>query len=372
MNKQEVQDLIIRYNNGTASAEEKAWLENWYLHESGRQFLDENELPHPDQGDRLWLGTLERAGLNKHHTTRRLWPRIAAAAAAILIGITIGGYLLLKQPKTQQLAKSDPEKISPLTTGVVLTLSNGQRIPLNHGHRGRITSGSTTTIDQQDSLLTYRPGYTAAEAVETNTVTNNSGRKFSLRLADGTEAILDVRSTLTYPVAFLGKTREVSALGQVYFKVKHNDKQPFLVKVEGELIEDIGTEFNVNAYENARTTLVEGAVKVNEHLLKPGQMAVAETNEKIVVSEVNITEVTAWLQDRIIYKETSLETIMKEVARIYQVKVIWQDDLRKRTFGVILSRKKPLSNVLNYFRETGNVDFKVEGKTVTVFKPKNK
>jgi transmembrane sensor len=133
-------------------------------------------------------------------------------------------------------------------------------------------------------------------------------------------------------------------------------------------IEDIGTEFNVNAYEHTKTTLITGAVKVSESekslMLKPGEQAV-----DMIVKEANIEEVTAWLQGQIIFHHETLENILKTVARVYDVTIIWQDPETKRyKFGGSVSRTDKLANVLNYLRKAGKVDFKVEGKTVKVFK----
>ncbi len=155
-----------------------------------------------------------------------------------------------------------------------------------------------------------------------------------------------------------------------YFKVKHDAAHPFYVNYAKETTEDIGTEFNIHAYadEPASTTLITGSIKVNAKLLKPGEQI---TNGNITVA--NLAEVTAWLQDQMILHHEKLENIMRNVARIYQVNVIWQYEQSKQfTFGGFVSRSKKLANVLNFMRGTGQVDFRVEGKNIYVIKPKEK
>jgi len=290
------------------------------------------------------------AVLRTRHT-RRLWPRIAAAASILLV-CSAGGYFLLRQvPK--------PEALLPATDGITLTVAH-QTIPIAYHHKGQIAQHA----HQTDSLIAYQA---TDEQPQQETLTNNSGHRITVRLADGTEAILDVASTLNYPSAFTGKERRVALNGQAYFKVKHDAGHPFYVDYAGETTEDIGTEFNIHAYadEPASTTLINGSIKVNNTLLKPGEQLTGNQ-----ITRANIEAVTAWLQDQMILHNEKLEAIMRDVARIYQVKVIWQYEQSKQfTFGGFVSRSKKLANLLNFMRRTGQVDFRVEGKTIYVIKP---
>src|SRR5690606_23635037 len=84
-------------------------------------------------------------------------------------------------------------------------------------------------------------------------------------MSDGSQVWLNSDSRITYPIMFAEDHREVQMEGEAYFKiVRRNGKKgkiPFVVKIKNQLIEVLGTEFNVNAYsEKVYTTLVEGAV----------------------------------------------------------------------------------------------------------------
>jgi hypothetical protein len=294
-------------------------------------------------------------------------------AAVAVVALSIPAYLLLnKSPDNIQLAQNQPEQISPVNHNVTLTLANGQKITLSKKHTGQIATVNGTRINQQDSLLSYQ-GEAVAEDVKMNKLTNNGSSKFSVTLADGTEAILDVSSSLTYPSNFTGQDRRVSLAGQGYFKVKHNAAHPFIISAGNEVIEDIGTEFNVKAYGDeavVKTTLIAGAVKVSANdrsvFLKPGEQAL-----DLLVKPANIEEATAWLQGQLVFHHETLENIMRTVSRVYGVTVVWQDpETKTYTFGGSVNRKDQLASVLNYFRKAGKVDFKVEGKTVKVFKRK--
>ncbi len=58
---------------------------------------------------------------------------------------------------------------------------------------------------------------------------------------------LNAASSITYPTAFKGKTREVTITGEAYFEVATDKEKPFIVKSKDQNIEVLGTEFNINA-----------------------------------------------------------------------------------------------------------------------------
>lgn len=332
--------------------------------------------PFPEPDWTAMLNTITHSPKRNIPVYKRMWPRIAVAAS-LLFAIGIPLYLVLHKKPGQQTAQNS-EQIAPVQNSVVLTLANGQKIVLNKKHSGQIADINGTQINQQDSLLNYQ-GKVATEVVKMNTLSNNGSDKFSVTLTDGTVAVLDIGSSLTYPSSFGSGTRKVSMAGQAYFKVKHIAGQAFVVAYKDQTAEDIGTEFNINAYADepaVRTTLIEGSIRVNGEgknvILKPGQQAIAGlAGEGLSVRTVNLEDVTAWLQRQLVFHNETLENIMRNVARIYNVTIVWQDqDVRKLTFGGSVTRNEKLATVLNYFRKAGGVDFIVQGKTVKVFKPK--
>jgi len=326
MTNEEVKILIDQYLAGTCTPEEAAQIETWYLIHHEDRTIDVDIAA---ATDRVWA-RLERK-------PARLWPRYAAAASILL---AIGTYLLWPKPSA--------ENILPVQQGVTLTLGSGQKIKLHPG-----TYGTAVATDQ---ALTYN-----GQGRDTNTLTNNGNTKYSVNLSDGTQVTLDIGSSLTYPIS----GREVSLVGQAYFKVKHAN-QHFLVHTRDQLTEDLGTEFNISAYadETTKTTLIEGQIKVNEKLLKPGEQFAG--NE---VHPADLEEVTAWLQDQIVLEQQTLETILRKVARIYDVKIIYLDpEVKSYVYGGAVKTSTKLSSVLNFLRKAGRVDFKVAGKQIQVFK----
>jgi transmembrane sensor len=308
MDTKKAQGLLNKYRNGTLSPEEKAILDGWYLQLTKEQESDLNETDLETKKAELYERLV--AEINPRPAIRNLWPRIAAAAS-IVFALSFGGYLLLHKQQSQQTAQNQIHDIAPGGNKALLTLSNGQQVSLTDAKQGTIAKQGTTNIQKTaDGKIVYNTNQkvfptggdlNGAKEIAYNTMATPRGGRYEATLADGTHFVLDAASSIKYPVTFTGKERIVEITGQVYFEVKHDSAHPFKVTAKGQAIEDIGTQFNVNAYDdepNVKTTLVEGGVKVSQSgqsvILKPGQQAVGEINNKINVISANIDQVIAW------------------------------------------------------------------------------
>ncbi|RFZ92334.1 FecR family protein [Mucilaginibacter conchicola] len=305
----------------------------------------------------------------------RIWPRIAAAAS-ILVMICIGGYFLYQKTPATKLA-TDLQHTTPKQQGIELTLANGKKIAIDPSKQSNTYSSDGIQIGQQKGELVYGPQSKADTGMLMHTLANNSGNKYKLILSDGTEVYLDAQSSVTYPVQFTGKQRKVSITGQAYFKVKHDAQKPFIVNAKDQTVEDIGTEFNIRAYDNvATTTLLEGSVRVHANGIKKGLLLIPGEQATVVGGNLSAKladaeEVTAWLDGKLIFNHESLESILAEVVRVYDVKFTWEsNDLKAIKFTGAVSRTRPINTIINYFRATEQVDFKSEGASIKVTKHK--
>jgi len=295
------------------------------------------------------------------------WPRIAAAASIILC-LSVGGYFILHKKPIGQTAQNQPQDIAPGSNKAILTLANGKKIIITGASNGRIATQSNTVINKTaEGKLNYEQTGDAQAEPMMNTLSTQMGGETSLTLADGTEVKLDATSSISYPVAFNGKDRRVSVTGQVYFKVKHNTKQPFYVSTGGQTIEDIGTEFNVNAYETTKTTLVEGSITVNGQKLIPGQQA-ALAGSNLIISEVNTDEVTGWAQGVYQFNGQDIHAIMDQIKRWYNIEVKYAPDVSTEKFYATVARNKNISQIFYNLGYTQKVHFKIDGRRVTVMK----
>jgi len=231
----------------------------------------------------------------------------------------------------------------------IIAMQNGTRILLTDHHR-----------------LEYDPSPGDNNGlIPWNTMTTPRGRQFNLELPDGTRIWLNAGSSISYPVKFTGTERQVEMTGEAYFEVTRNEKMPFRVKINGNTsVEVLGTHFNINAYpdENGvRTTLLEGKVVIRNKILLPGQQALTVNTVPSAVSvhETDTTQAVAWKNGFFNFNNTDLEEILRQLARWYNLEVVYERKLPERRFGGEIQRNLPLSGILAIL-EKMEIKFKVE------------
>ncbi|PIA79332.1 hypothetical protein BFR04_00305 [Gaetbulibacter sp. 4G1] len=171
---------------------------------------------------------------------------------------------------------------------------------------------STNIIPEEINLITYR------------------GDKKEIYLPDGSKIVLNAESELIYPKEFNDSIREVTLIGEAFFDIKRNVNKPFIVNTNSIKIKVLGTSFNVKSYDKDKkveTTLVTGKVELIKDketpiVLAPSQKAVFYKKEnKLEIEEVKSLEVVAWKEGKLIFKKTSLQEVVIDLERKYNVKI---------------------------------------------------
>ncbi|AFD05238.1 FecR family protein [Solitalea canadensis] len=380
MNKQEVEKLFEKYNKGLASPQEQIMLERWYHQELAKQQLSDDEADFVSLKEEIWDGVLDRAGLQENKSVKKLfplWAKIAAAASIVLlISIGINSYLAKRASENTELANAN--KIAPGSNKAILTLSNGQKISLTDASKGTLANESGIVITKTaDGQLTYKFSNSTdinASAL-INTIETPRGGQHQITLPDGTVVTLNAASSLKFPASFTGlANRKVELSGEAYFEVAKDKKHPFIVQSGSQEVEVLGTHFNVNTYPDekaAKTTLLEGSVKVsangNAHLLIPGQQSIL-TNNTVDIVTANIKETMAWKNGYFRFNDDRIDEIMPLLSRWYDVEVNYEGKISDERFSGTISRYKNINEVLAMLSYSNAVKFKIEGRRITVMK----
>ncbi len=375
--------LVSRYSDNTAAEGELDELFG-YIRQSGEdaglktvimQVFEQQEITDPAEHVE-WTAMFERIiekpantiipMVHRIHFLRKYW----WAAAVILL---LAGLFILNKP-TAIITANIQHDVKPGHAGAILTLSDGRKIVLDSANNGNIALQGNAQVVKKDGAVQYEAAKAGiATEVVYNTMTTGKGRQFTLVLPDGSKVWLDAASSITYPTAFTGHDRSVTITGQAYFEVVHKTKQPFKVQANTVTIEDIGTAFNVNAYNDeptVKTTLIEGAVKVNSTMLQPGEQASLDGQGKIAIyKDVDIDEVTAWKDGRFRFNSADIETIMRQAARWYDVEIVYEGKVSGTISGGT-SRFVNASQLLHVLELTKKVTFDIQGKKIIV-KPVN-
>ena len=377
MRKDELQKLAEKILCGTATEEEILFYEQIIDRiEANGLFLDEispKEIASLEAAIKKAVYT--QTGLQKSHRT--VWMRRLSVAAVFLL-VAVGGYFFYLLPKPKPTAtvlakKADRFKndVMPGREGAILTLSNGQTIVLDSAANGTLTTQGGAQIIKQGQQLIYDVNDKGGEVVY-NTMRTPRGRQFHLTLSDGTDVWLNAASSITYPTAFAANERKVKITGEVYFEVAHNAKAPFEVQKEGLRVQVLGTHFNMNTYDDetaAKVTLLEGAVRVTTEngssLLAPDQQAQVQDKNIQINHHVNLEEVMAWKNGLFRFKGASIEALMRQLARWYDVDIEYRRTVTDRFYADI-PRDTKLSDALKALELTGSVHFGIDGQKIIV------
>jgi ferric-dicitrate binding protein FerR (iron transport regulator) len=350
----------------------------WAGYENGKQ------LPDVDW-DAIYTKIINTPVIGQRH----LWPRIAAAAVIIVL-LTAGSYFIFTKRQVKQTAAIETTQefknndVAPGGNKAVLILANGAQIILDSAGNGALTQqGNTKIIKLDNGQLSYNSlngSQTLPDKVFYNTISTPRGGQYQVVLADGSKVWLNAASSLRFPTSFAAKEREVELTGEGYFEVAHDATKPFKVSVNGIEVRVFGTHFNINAYNDEatiKTTLLEGSVKVGKgsasKVIRPGEQAQIENdgnalNPKIMVQAVDVDAAVAWKNGRFIFHGNNIQSVMRQLARWYDIDVNYQGNVTDEEFvGVInRSRYENISEILDMLEKTRTVSFAISGRNVTV------
>ena len=389
MDHQTFSALLDRYLRGDLSREEAARLldslddkdmrRQW---ESAVGGLLENKAMH-GLSDPTRMDAVRRSIMAGKAPVRQRGPILKrliryAAAAAVLLAATLTTVYLLRQASQNRQQAAAPVHAGSLIPGgdkAVLTLADGSRITLDTAGNGAIASqGNVQVIKLNSGQLAYNTGADGkGGGISYNTLSTPKGGQFRIILPDGSNVWLNAASSLRFPTAFSGKTREVQLNGEAYFEVAKNPAMPFTVKVNEMAVQVLGTHFNVMAYQDEssiQTTLLEGAVNIQHGaqamLLKPGQQARLTTAGKMTLNEkVDVEEVTAWKNGYFHFNHESLEGVMRQIGRWYDAEVTYEGDIPVREFGGKIERSSSVTEVMKIL-ELSKVRYRIEGKRIVI------
>lgn len=412
MTEKEIQEsvwiagLIRKYRDSSISAEEMQRLDEWKESKVENRVLFEQLLDDEALGEALLemegadtafhiQRIFERAGLGlplieapveRHFIGGRVIQWLAAAALIAAIAGTVWFFTGAPGKHLENSPVAAADTIQPGSDKAVLTLSDGSQVVLDNTLQDVIEEQGNINIFSKDGRLVYDasrllPGN--KESITTmNTITTPRGGQYQVVLPDGTAVWLNAASSLSFPTAFTGEERKVTITGEAYFEVARDASKPFRVAViqryaaanEGMEIRVLGTHFNVNAYPDedaVKTTLVEGAVTVSKAgsrmNITPGEQAsIAVHGNVFEKSRPDMEEVLAWKNGRFKFNNTDVVSMMRQIARWYDVVIKTEGDLSAIRFSGGISRKDNIEKLLEILESEGRLKFTRQGRTIIV------
>ncbi|WP_026902916.1 FecR family protein [Pedobacter glucosidilyticus] len=381
MKKLNATQLLEKYRLGTISDEEKAILEAWYnsyVKSEAMINLSEKEIEQDllKISEKVPFADTKIKQLNRN----RFIIKVSAAAALIFLSLFTFLYFNRTSEKSKTIVEIQKE-IIPAQNKAVLVLANNKRIVLDDSSIGELVNQSDISISKTaDGKLKYKvlkSNTEEAAEVQYNTISTPRGAQYQVELADGSLIWLNASSSISFPTRFDGDDRVVKITGEVYFEVAKDKSKPFRVSTGNQLVEVLGTHFNIDAHSKIaiKTTLLEGSIRVssggskrNAKILVPGEQSLYDHNNlTIQISKVDLEKAVAWKNGYFLFVDDDLTTIMEEISRWYDVDIIYIGNKKiSQKFSGTISRSKSLAQVLRVLEVSGNVNFKVEGRRIKV------
>lgn len=322
--------------------------------------------------ERLWerIDTTRKSSKNKRKRIRRYKYASIAASSVIVVGLSL--FFLLGRNEESQTNDNQDIDYAELQS---------MHQPQAHQEIRIVTEEGQVEIDGKDAEIKYDSTglFTVNNEVVDPTTTNSSaaklsynqlsvpyGKRASLTLSDGTLLWVNAGTTVIYPATFPDHKREIYVDGEIYAEVRRDEKRPFLVKTDQLGIEVLGTSFNLSAYKEdalKRVVLVNGSVGVTLNgintQLKPNQ-SFTYTGQGSNVETVDVEIYTSWRDGIYIFKDEPIENILQQLARYYNVTMVFPPQSSGVLCSGKLELKEDLTHLLNNLSQIASFNFGIK------------
>lgn len=206
------------------------------------------------------------------------------------------------------------------------------------------------------------------------------GERSKVVLPDGSSVQLNSGSQLKFKPNFQAGKRVVQLEGEAFFEVTHDKAHPFVVETDNNYeVEVLGTSFNVCSYsddETITTYLENGKVKISidggkEIFLKPSEFLQFERSTGNTIKQtMNDHRFLDWTVGILNIQGETIEELSKKLERRFDIEIIFGDDeVKNHTYSGSI-KDEDLNNVLSALEFLSALNYKRDGRVVTLFSRK--
>lgn len=296
-------------------------------------------------------------------------------AALIILLLGVPGILKWQSDKARRTDEMSAQTISLAQGSPLLVLADGRTMLLNDSV-GLARKTGLQQIRFDNRGIAYQKTDTLEKEEIFNTLIIPKGGEFQIQLADGSRVWLNSETELRYPVNFTAEERRVFLKGEAYFEVAKNLQKPFVVTTSAGIdVKVLGTKFNVASYDNddqVTTTLAEGSVEVGDEKgyvrLKPEEQALfCKGDRSLRVQKVDVGMYLAWKDGKFIFEEQSLEQIMKQLQRWYEMSVFYtNEEVKQYTFSGDLKKYDDFDKIVRMLEEVAGIKVSIKENCVVI------
>ena len=235
------------------------------------------------------------------------------------------------------------------------------------GYVSKYTTSKTTVV---------RPQLTGAFN------SSGMGERKSIQLPDGSVAVLNSNSNITYGGDFNQSTRTLILSGEAFFKVAKNPAKPFIIHSGTFSVTALGTSFYVNARNNAedyKVDLLEGKVRlasdqnktagtiIPETMLLPGEEGTWQSSKmSFTKTFCDSAVLKKWITGKLSFKNMPVEKLLELLQQWYGVTIIVK---HKKWSKLTLTGEydnKPLDHILKIICFSLSAGYSYSGNQVII------
>jgi Fe2+-dicitrate sensor, membrane component len=241
------------------------------------------------------------------------------AAAVLVAAVVILSLFLIPS------IRSDHRHLPGSSKGVILEMAKGERVELGAEVATIPTRYALLSTNAEMLQFSAQPGKLAFKE---NTLRVPAAHSYNVTLEDGTIVHMNAATELRFAFTFSSISREVYVDGEAYFSVAKDEKRPFIVHTKKGNVRVLGTDFNINTYEdNFIVSLVSGAVIVDP---KKGPSMRLQPCQEMVLDPVSLEAslidfrgemVMGWLKGQYRFIDQPLSEVCKVVERLYGIRI---------------------------------------------------
>tara|TARA_R110002050_G_scaffold42777_6_gene102811 strand:+ start:11 stop:1168 length:1158 start_codon:yes stop_codon:yes gene_type:complete len=384
MKNTEGKKLLAKYFSGSISAAEldglMLWLENKDVEDL---FISSSKIDYAIRNNISQFNTkktekllLDKIRKDKHILNRFKIKKLFKYAAVSLLFISIGYFL---HNNFNTATKLDVTTINK--NEIILQLEDGNLKILSEDGTEKVINKDGAIIGSQKGNQLIYNNQPIVETLVYNTLIVPYGKRFELKLSDGTHIYLNSGTSLKYPIKFLeGEKRQVYLNGEAFFDVTKDTDHPFIVNMNNVGVRVFGTKFNASSYpenDEVNTVLVEGSVSIfnnnleyNEKtasLLKPGFIASwNKHNKEISIEKADIAMHTSWVDGRILFRHLPFKNIVKKLERHYDVTITNNNKTLDEEFFTASFDIETIEQVMEAFHKNYNINYSIINNQIII------
>lgn len=322
---QEIDEIIRRINQGTASESDKEKLNVWYASFDDSESIVNKNTDSKKLKDIVWRKISTQLFFQNRIKIRRIYLS-GAAAVALLFGIILYNF---------------PSDNTNLTSGV--------RILDEQGNSNVIAS----TIDDFLDSTKYIQLKSSLGDLNVRVLQTGAGEFIKVILPDGSKVSMNSNTKIQLKKDF-GKegNRIVYLDGEAFFDVSKKEDQKFVVRTKDQSIEVLGTKFNVKSYSKQSetvTALYEGKIQLTKDnrsmLVSPNEL-VTNNGQKLSKITKELKNTKMWRQMKFSFDDEPVYDVIEQLSNWYGFQTEYKGKLSNQRISGELEQGMKLQDVV--------------------------